>query len=185
MDLTKTEMKNHPGTDHARIASELFLSGASCAQAVFCAFCDLHGLERETAARLASSMGAGVGRLREVCGAVSGAAMVMGLLYGFDYPPVGTQKGDLYAAVQEMIAPFRARWGSIVCRDLLTAAGCAASELPNPEERTPEFFARRPCPAVVAAAAQALDDYIAAHPIPQKLNTAARPAPAAAPAERI
>ena len=152
-------------TKHEEIAGELFLSGAGCCQAVFCAFCDVHGLGRVQAARLASSMGGGVGRMREVCGAVSGAAMVMGLVYGFDYPPTGTEKADLYAAVQEMISPFRAEFGSVVCRDLLASAGCAVSGAPTPEARTAEFYARRPCLRAVRLAARCLDEYLAAHPI--------------------
>ena len=73
-------------TKHEELAAEYFLSGAGCAQAVFCAFCDLHGIERRTAALLTSSLCGGVGRLREVCGAFSGAVMVLGVLYGFDFP---------------------------------------------------------------------------------------------------
>ena len=153
-------------SEHEQLAVDLFLSGAACCQSVLCAFCDVHGLDRVTAARLASSLGGGVGRLRQTCGAVTGAAMVMGLLYGFDYPPEGDAKGELYAAVQEMLLPFRTHFGTFSCRELLEAAGCEASELPSPETRTPEYFRRRPCPEAVRLAARALDAYIAAHPVP-------------------
>ena len=67
-------------TDHAHIAGALFTSGHNCAQAVFCAFEDITHVDDKLALRLTSSMGGGVGRLREICGAVSGAALVLGVL---------------------------------------------------------------------------------------------------------
>ena len=72
--------------DHGMKAAELFLGGYNCAQSVVVAFCDVTGLEVDFAAKLASSFGGGMGRMREVCGAVSGMLMVLGLLYGYDTP---------------------------------------------------------------------------------------------------
>ena len=72
--------------DHAKRARDLFLEGYNCAQAVACAFCDLTGLDQETTARLSSSFGGGMGRMREVCGTVSGALLVLGLLCGYSDP---------------------------------------------------------------------------------------------------
>ena len=69
-------------TDHVKLAEELFLSGCNCAQAVFCAFEDVTGYTHEEAMRLSSSFGGGIGRMREVCGTMSGAAMVAGTLWG-------------------------------------------------------------------------------------------------------
>ncbi len=154
-------------TLHEAKAAELFLSGAVCAQAVFCAFCDLHGMEYETAARVSSSLGGGVGRLREVCGAFSGAVMVLGMLYGFPVPPSNAVKGEHYGRVQELAARFSERWGSVVCRDILaTRIGEAkVSSEPEPEERTPEYYAKRPCLEAVRLAARLLDEYIDNHPI--------------------
>ncbi|MGM9642331.1 MAG: C-GCAxxG-C-C family protein [Eubacteriales bacterium] len=154
-------------TVHEARAAELFLSGAVCAQAVFCAFCDLHGLDFETAARISSSMGGGVGRLREVCGAFCGAAMAMGLLYGFAVPPKKGEKAEHYGRVQELAAAYRERQGSIICRDILSArmgenAVCAD---PTPDERTPEYYEKRPCLDAVKLAARLLDEYIKSHPI--------------------
>ena len=71
---------------HAGKAMELFLDGYNCAQSVFTAFCDLHGMEEKEALRLSSSFGGGMGRMREVCGALSGIFMAAGLLYGYDSP---------------------------------------------------------------------------------------------------
>lgn len=154
-------------TPHEARAAELFLSGAVCAQAVFCAFCDLHGLEYETAARLSSSMGGGVGRMREVCGAFSGAAMAAGLLYGFPIPPAQGEKSEHYKRIQELGAAFSERWGSVVCRDILAArmGENSVSSHYVPEERNAEYYARRPCLEAVRLAARLLDEYIEKHPI--------------------
>ena len=154
-------------TPHEARAAELFLSGAVCAQAVFCAFCDLHGLEYEIAARLSSSMGGGVGRMREVCGAFSGAAMAAGLLYGFSVPPAHGEKSEHYKRIQELGERFRERWGSVVCRDILSArmGENAVSSHYVPEERSAEYYAKRPCLEAVRLAARLLDEYIIEHPI--------------------
>ncbi len=154
-------------TPHEARAAELFLSGAVCAQAVFCAFCDLHGLDYETAARLSSSMGGGVGRMREVCGAFSGAAMAAGLLYGFPIPPAQGEKSEHYKRIQELGAAFSERWGSVVCRDILSArmGENSVSSHYVPEERNAEYYARRPCLEAVRLAARLLDEYIEKHPI--------------------
>lgn len=149
-------------TPHEARAAELFLSGAVCAQAVFCAFCDLHGLDFETASRLTSSMGGGVGRLREVCGAFSGAAMAAGLLYGFSVPPEQGEKSEHYKRVQYLAARFSERWGSIVCRDILAAKIGEKNVSTDhvPEERTQAYYAGRPCLESVRLAARILDEYI-------------------------
>ena len=152
-------------TPHEARAAELFLSGAVCAQAVFCAFSDLHGLDLETASRLSSSMGGGVGRLREVCGAFSGAAMTAGLLYGFGIPPAQGEKSEHYKRIQLLASKFSERWGSIVCRDILASRVGSVSTDHVPEERTKEYYQRRPCLEAVRLAARILDEYIEENPI--------------------
>ena len=154
-------------TPHEARAAELFLSGAVCAQAVFCAFCDLHGIDYDTAARLSSSMGGGVGRMREVCGAFSGAAMAAGLLYGFGIPPAQGEKSEHYKRIQELGSLFAERWGSVVCRDILAArmGENAVSSHYVPEERSAEYYQKRPCLEAVRLAARLLDEYIEKHPI--------------------
>ena len=116
--------------DHAKRARELFLEGYNCAQAVTCAFDDLTGLDRETAARLSSSFGGGMGRMREVCGTVSGALLVLGILCGYSDP-------------KEFARRFREINGTIICRELL--AGVKTKPGNEPEERTAEYYATRPC----------------------------------------
>lgn len=148
--------------DHREKAAELFLNSSNCAQAVMVAFCDVTGLEPAFAAKLSSSFGGGMGRMREVCGAVSGMLMVAGLLYGYDDPGEGDcVKKAHYALVQQLAGQFREQAGSIVCREILNNPPSD----PNPTPRTAEFYAKRPCTRMVMIAAGILDDYIAGHPL--------------------
>ena len=144
--------------DHAEEARKLFLRGYNCAQAVFCAFCDETGLDLDAAARLSSSFGGGMGRLREVCGAVSGALMALGQLRGYSDPADPALKAAHYRAVQELAGRFREREGSIVCRDLLKDVPVTPGGVP--EARTPEFYARRPCLRLIGEAAALLDEML-------------------------
>ena len=147
--------------DHGMKAAELFLGGYNCAQAVVVAFSDLTGLEESFSARLASSFGGGMGRMREVCGAVSGMLMVAGLVYGYAVPGDDTVKREHYARVQELAGHFREEVGSIVCREILKNPPSD----PNPTPRTAEFYKTRPCARMVLLAGQTLDRYLAEHPI--------------------
>jgi C_GCAxxG_C_C family probable redox protein len=147
--------------DRAERAAELFLQGYNCAQAVAVAFSDLTGLSPELSAKMASSFGGGMGRLREVCGAVSGMLLVTSLLYGYDDPENDQGKKELYQLVQSLAGQFREQNGSIVCRELLKNPPSD----PNPSPRTAEYYRQRPCAAMVFTAAQILDTYIAAHPV--------------------
>ena len=146
--------------DHSMQAAELFLEGYNCAQAVAVAFCDVTGMDKKVAGKLASSFGGGMGRMREVCGAVSGMLMVAGHLYGYDSPNPEEQKKH-YALVQELAGKFREQAGSIVCREILKNPPSD----PNPTPRTEEFYKVRPCARLVILAAQILDEYIASHPV--------------------
>ena len=144
-------------------AIELFLAGANCAQAVFAAFADLVGIEQATALRLSSSFGGGVGRQREVCGAISGMCMVLGALYGYDDLQDAALKAAHYARVQALCNAFKEKYGSIVCRELLGAK--RADDAPNPTPRDAEFYRTRPCARFVGAAAELLEQYLAEHSI--------------------
>ena len=147
--------------DHSIQAAELFLQGYNCAQAVAVAFSDVTGLDADFSARMASSFGGGMGRLREVCGAVSGMLMVAGLLYGYDSHDNDSAKKNHYALVQDLAGQFREQVGSIVCREILKNPPSD----PNPTPRTAEFYRQRPCARMVVLAAQILDRYIESHPI--------------------
>lgn len=145
---------------HAEKAREYFKQGYNCSQAVVLAFCDVTGLDEKTALALSSSFGGGMGRLREVCGAVSGMFLVAGCLWGPTDPADRAGKAAHYALIQEMARRFRERsGGSIVCRELLGLAG--HDRAPTPTERTPEFYQKRPCVQLVSDAAEIMDEILA------------------------
>ncbi len=145
--------------DHAEEAKRLFLEGYNCAQAVFCAFCDLTGLDIDAAAQISSSFGGGMGRLREVCGTVSGALLALGMLRGYADPHDPAAKAAHYQRVQELARRFREKNGTIVCRELLKDVPTTPGGIP--EARTPEFYQRRPCLRLVGESAAILEEMLA------------------------
>ena len=147
--------------DHGLKAAELFLEGYNCAQAVAVAFCDVTGLDEKQTAKMVSAYGGGMGRLREVCGAVSGMFFVLGCLYGYDNSDADETKKELYTRVQGLAAGFREQCGSIICRELLDNPPSD----PNPSPRTAEYYKERPCALMVKTAADLMDEFIAAHPL--------------------
>lgn len=128
-------------------ARELFTAGCNCSQAVFGAFAEESGIDSETAMRLASGLGGGMGRLREVCGAFSGAVLALGMKYGPD-------RAQVYAKVQELSAAMKSELGSIVCRELLSGTGATTGGAP--ETRTAEYYRKRPCAEIVGFVADKL-----------------------------
>ena len=147
--------------DHGMKAAELFLGGYNCAQSVAVAFCDVTGMDEKETARMMSGFGGGMGRLREVCGAVSGMFFVLGVLYGYDTPGDDGNKKRVYTEVQALAARFREQCGSIVCREILKNPPTD----PNPSPRTAEYYRVRPCARMVLTAATLMDSFIAAHPL--------------------
>lgn len=147
--------------NHGEKAMELFLEGYNCAQAVAVAFCDVTGMGEKETARMVSSFGGGMGRMREVCGAVSGMLFVLSWLYGYDTPGDDGAKKELYTNVQDLAAKFREQVGSIICREILKNPAAD----PNPTPRNAEFYAKRPCARMVFTAADLLDQFIEAHPM--------------------
>lgn len=146
--------------DHSQAAYDNFYKGYNCAQSVFSAFCDVTGLDLETALLLSSSFGGGMGRLREVCGAFSAIIMVAGCIYGYTTPKDYDAKSKHYALVQELAARFKAENSSIICREIL---GLTAPSDPNVPPRTDEYYKKRPCAEICRNAAKILDDYIREH----------------------
>ena len=144
--------------DHAELARNLFRMGYNCAQAVFCAFAEDMGLDLDTAARLSSSFGGGLGRLRELCGALSGAELALGLLRGYADVEDPALKSAHYARVRELAERFRAQEGTILCRELLKDVKTTPGG--EPEPRTPEFYAARPCLRLVGEAAAILEEML-------------------------
>ena len=141
-------------------AAELFMKGYNCAQTLAVAFCDEIGMTPNQAARMASSFGGGMGRMREVCGAVSGMLLVAGMLYGYETPGDDVSKKEHYARVQLLAGRFREQVGSIVCREILKNPPSD----PNPTPRTAEFYKVRPCVRMVMLAADILEEYIRENP---------------------
>ncbi len=133
-------------------AVNYFREGYNCAQAVLLAFADVYELEPETAKKISASFGGGMGRLREVCGAVSGMFMVMGLQHPAADPSNKEQRTANYAAVQRTANTFSSRFGTIICRELLDVK--RQKETPEPSERNAEYYAKRPCARFVAEAAE-------------------------------
>lgn len=144
--------------DHKSAARELFKKGYNCAQSVLTAFSDVTGLDKETSAKLASSFGGGLGRMREVCGAVSGAAMVLGIVKGYSDPTDKEAKKAHYRLIQEFARRFKEQNGSVICRELLS--GVRVQEGPDPEARTDDYYKKRPCTDLVGMAAQITDDLL-------------------------
>ncbi len=142
---------------HAEKAKTLFLEGYNCSQSVLAAFCDTIEMEFETALLLSSSFGGGMGRLREVCGAVSSMFMIAGLKYGYTSPTDHTKKAEHYALIQLLAERFKATNGSIICRELL---GLDHADGSVPEKRTDAYYKIRPCAELVYEAAEIMDAYI-------------------------
>lgn len=140
----------------AEKAKELFKTGLNCSQAVVTAFADVLGLSEIQAARLSCGLGGGVGRQREVCGAVCGAAMVLGFVFGKED---GRDKLSAYEKVQEFSAEFKKKNGSIICRELL-GLDSDGKIVPKPEERTAEYYQKRPCADLVFDAAEILENML-------------------------
>lgn len=139
-------------------ARQLFADGYNCAQAVVLAFADVIGADADLLARLSAPLGGGVARLREVCGAVSGMAMVIGAVKDKGGIPTHAEKLAIYAFTQEMINDFKAEFGSYICRELLNVAG---PENPEPAARDKAFFDNRPCKNCVGYAAQLIEEKFA------------------------
>ena len=144
-------------------AMENFKKGYNCSQAIVLAFADMLPVDRTLLLRLASSFGGGMGRLREVCGSVSGMFMIAGLLYGYDGPETGQAKKDHYARIQELGGQFEKMNGSYICRVLLGLD--AGHDAPAPEARTDQYYKKRPCVSLVGDAADILERYITEHPL--------------------
>ena len=140
---------------HPEKAAELFCSGANCAQAVFVAFAEDCGIDENLAMKLSSSFGGGMGRLREVCGAVSGMFMVAGILAGYTTDDPKEKKDGHYTLIQQLAEEFKAEHETIICRDLLGNLGDSTTPISDP--RTAEYYKVRPCVKFVITAAEILD----------------------------
>lgn len=136
-------------------AEELFRQGCNCSQSVFVAFSDVLGMDEKAALKLSSTFGGGMGKLREVCGAVTGAFMVLGALYGYDDVTSQEEKVRTYKMVQDFAADYKKEKGTIICRELLGLK--EGEDLPEPAIRTEEYYQTRPCIGACRYAAELVE----------------------------
>lgn len=139
------------------LGSNYFKSGYNCAQSVVLAFKDELGMDEKTASTLSAGFGGGFGRLREVCGAVSGMVMVISTKFGYYDPLDNVKKMELYKVIQLLVNKFKEINGSYICRELMNLP--EGSSTPVPEERTETYYKKRPCAELVGIACDILDKY--------------------------
>jgi len=138
-------------------AVEDFKQGFSCSQAVLGAFCEPFSLDRETALKISQSFGGGMAHLGEVCGAVSGAFLVLGLKYGRVRVEDTETKEKNYLKVREFVRRFKALNGSINCTQLLGYDLNEPDELRTAQEKN--IFETQ-CSKLVRDAASILEDIL-------------------------
>lgn len=147
-------------------AQSYFKQGYNCAQAVFLAYAGEYGINEEDAVRMSAGFGGGMGRMREVCGAVSGMVMVAGLESGTLDPKDAVGKKKNYEMVQEMSRLFKEKNGSIVCRELLgleqkkPELSAASNDSAEPEPRTEQYYKKRPCVDLIGDACEVIDQVL-------------------------
>lgn len=144
-----------------RKSVDYFMEGFGCCQSVIAAFADIYGMDEKTALCIGAGFGGGIGRLRMVCGAVSGIVTLVGLHCGSTEGDDREGKAHCYKAVQELLERFKQKNGSIICADLLAQTGCSPStDTHIPEERTAHYYSTRPCAQKVEDAARIFAEYI-------------------------
>lgn len=156
------------------LAKDYFKQGYNCSQAVFLAYAKDYGIDEEAAVKMSAGFGGGMGRMREVCGAVSGMVMVAGLETGTTDPKDAIGKKKNYEMVQEMSRLFKEKNRSIICRELLgldkekvelsvasTDKSTVSACLPTPEKRTEGYYKKRPCIDLVGDACDVIESVIA------------------------
>lgn len=145
--------------ERADKAKNLFYEGYNCCQAVVGAFAEDFGMDMRTAMKFAEGMGGGMGRMRLTCGAVSAMALIAGLAKSDGLPKNLQKRGEIYALVRAMAEEFAAKNGSIICAELLGAA-MPKDNSPVPQERTAEYYKKRPCPECIHDAGLIIEKYL-------------------------
>lgn len=140
----------------ADLARELFFKGYNCSQSVVGAFADLFDIDTETAMRFSEGIGAGMGRMRLTCGAVAAMSLIAGLKLSTGKPGDLENRARVYKKVREMAYAFEDKNGSIICKELL-GASCPSDTSARPEERTAQYYKKRPCPDCVSDCANILE----------------------------
>lgn len=150
-------------TERAEKAQQIFLQGFNCSQSVAVVFADVMHLDEKTILKISAGFGGGFGRLREVCGAFSGATMVLSMLLGYD-EITKDEKKQMYEVIQHASKSFVEQNGFLRCRDLL---GLDKDKVcsPTPQERTQEYYKKRPCKEIVASAVMITEEILKQHNI--------------------
>lgn len=147
--------------DRVKRAVDIFMQGYGCCQSVVAAFADLYGLDDNSAKRIAAGFGGGVGRMRMMCGAVSGIVMLVGLDCGQTEGSDRQGKSACYKVVQDLLAKSKEENGSIICAEILGINGNQkATSNYVASERTAEYYKTRPCAAKVESAARIFAEYL-------------------------
>lgn len=136
-------------------AVSYFKLGYNCAQSVFLAFAEELGFDKNTALKISSSFGGGMGRLREVCGAVSSMFAVAGLTKGYTEPDNDDKKAAHYTLIQNLAEKFKSEHDTIICRELLGLK--EGADIPEPSKRTEEYYQTRPCENFIRTAADIIE----------------------------
>ena len=157
------EIKQQELDERVARAVDFFMQGYGCCQSVVAAFSDLYGMNHDLALRVAAGFGGGVGRLRMMCGAVSGIVILVGLDCGQTEGSDREGKSACYRVVQDLLARSEADNGSLICAEILGLKGhdkATSSYVASP--RTAEYYKTRPCAAKVESAARIFADYLRA-----------------------
>lgn len=139
-------------------AIEYFKQGYNCSQSVFITYCEQFNIDKTTGLKLASSFGGGMGRLREVCGALSAMFAILGLKFGYIDNNNDEIKAKHYSLIQESAQKFKEQHGTIICRELLNLDEKTSS--PIPSKRTQQYYQDRPCEHFIKTACEIIDEYI-------------------------
>lgn len=150
--------------DSIQRAVELFMSGYGCCQSVVAAFAPRFGFTEEQALLAGAGFGGGVGRMRMMCGAVSGLVMLTGMRDGQTQGDDREGKAHCYQVVQELLSQFKEQNGSLICAELLGIKGPVPLGHFVPDERNAEYYRKRPCAAKVECAARIFAHYLASQP---------------------
>ena len=152
---------NNKKEEYVERAVSLFMKGCNCSQSVAAAFADVYHLDPATVSRLSAGFGGGVGRMRMMCGAVSGMVMLAGMEEGPEDSDNHKAKTECYSRVRQLVERFKDENGSIICEELLKMNGCkAVKDTAIPDERTAKYYAERPCARKVASAARIYAEFL-------------------------
>ena len=146
--------------DRIQKAVDYFMQGYGCGQSVAAAFADLYGFTEQQALKVGAGFGGGVGRMRMMCGAVSGMVILAGMDSGQTDGSNRQGKADCYKLTQDLVEAFRAENGSVICAELLGLKGPVPTGHFMPAERNAEYYKARPCVAKVESAARIFANYL-------------------------